>query len=215
MTKPFTAVAVSALFLFTSAVFAHEEPHKPTAKPSATTHKDINVSTDATPKKQSVPSPKEKALATQLEQLQKRRDALIKKSMQLDKKRLATQDVAERKRLDQEKVNLVKELDTVEKKRMQTYRAWQIVAMERWRRDNPEAFQTPPSMPQGMIAPPQVIAKQIEIAKEQLAKLKKEGKPDTDPQVKMYRERVDRYTQMMKATAAKSPTAPKPATPQK
>jgi len=212
MVKSFGVVVVLAgALLWTTAARAHEEPPKPVPKPPAPA---MNLPPKAqVPTKKSQPSAKEKALLARLVQLEKQRDALIQRSAELDKKRLSTQDPAERKRLDQQKLALLKEMDAVVTKRSEVYKAWQKAAMERWRKENPEAFQTPPGMPPGM-APgmsPQVLAKQIEIAKEQLAKLKKEGKPDTDPQVKMYKERIERYQQMLKATAAKPPT-PKQAT---
>ncbi len=222
MIRTLAAVAVTAVFVITSGALAHEEPPKPVAKPPTIMKKELNLPPGAqvpTKPKQSKPSPKEKALAEQLAALEKRRDQLIEQSRQLDQKRFATTDPAERKRLDQRKLALVKELDAVVSKRAEVYKAWQKAAMERWRRDNPEAFQTPPGMPPGMppgtSMPPQIIAKQIEIAKEQLAKLKKEGKPDTDPQVKMYQERIQRYTQMLKSAAAKPPAPPKPVEPKK
>ncbi|MCS6830328.1 MAG: hypothetical protein RMM08_10460 [Armatimonadota bacterium] len=219
MAKPFSLMMVSFGLLFgcSLAAFAHEEPPKPTAQPPSVARKEMNLPPGAQiPKKVPKPSPKEKALSAQLQQLEKQRDALINKSAQLDRKRLSTQDPAERKRLDQQKLALVRELDEVVRKREAVYKAWQKAAMERWRKENPEAFQappgTPPGMPPGM--PPQIIAKQIQVAEEQLAKLKKQGKPDTDPQVKMYKERIDRYKQMLKSTAAKPP-APSPAKPEK
>ena len=216
--RTLTGVAIAAVFLFSSGIFAYEEPSKPVAKSPTLMKKEMNLPPGAqvpTQKKESKPSPKEQALANQLAQLEKRRDQLIERAREVDSKRLSTADPAERKQLDQQKLALVKELDAVVTKRAEVYKAWQNAAMERWRRDNPEAFQTPPNMPPGMTMSPQVIAKQIEIAKEQLAKLKKEGKPDTDPQVKMYQERIQRYTQMLKASAAKPPAAPKPPAPQK
>ncbi|MEJ5252615.1 MAG: hypothetical protein HPY54_15695 [Chthonomonadetes bacterium] len=210
-------IALAVVFLTTVVVLAHEEPKEPTPVAKPPLQKEmINLPKGAqVPTKKPNPSPKEKALAAQLQQLEKRRDALIKQSMELDRKRFSTQDPAERRRLDAEKLQLVKQLDEVVKKRDTVYKAWQKAAMERWRRENPEAFQSPPGMPPGMTMPPQIIAKQIEIAKEQLAKLKKQGKPDTDPQVKMYKERIARYTQMMKMTAAKPPTGPAPKVPEK
>ncbi len=210
-------IAVAVVVLATGVTLAQEktpEP-KPIAKPPLQ-KKMINLPKGAqVPTKKPNPSPKEKALAAQLQQLEKQRDALIKQSMELDKKRMSTQDPAERKRLDAEKLQLVKRLAEVVQKRETVYKAWQKAAMERWRRENPEAFQSPPGRLPGMTMPPQIIAKQIEIAKEQLAKLKKQGKPDTDPQVKMYRERIERYTQMMKSVAAKPPTGPAPKVPEK
>lgn len=206
MVKSFAVVATVAIaILVVSSAWAHEEPPKPVAQPSAPA---MNLPPKAqVPKKQPQPSPKEKALLAQLTQLEKQRDALIQKSAELDKKRFSTQDPEERKRLDQQKLALLKEMDAVVTKRNTVYKAWQKAAMERWRKENPEAFQTPPGMPPGMAPgmPPQIIAKQIEIAKEQLAKLKKQGKPDTDPQVKMYKERIERYQQMLKAASAKPP----------
>jgi len=211
MVKSFGVVVVLAGALFwATAVCAQEGSPKPVPKPSAPA---MNLPPKAqVPTKKPQPSAKEKALLAQLTQLEKQRDILIQKSAELDKKRLSTQDPAERKRLDQQKLALLKEMDAVVTKRNAVYKAWQKAAMERWRKENPEAFQTPPGMPPGMAPgmPPQVIAKQIEIAKEQLAKLKKQGKPDTDPQVKMYKERIERYQQMLKASAAR-PVGPKPA----
>lgn len=210
-------IAVAVVVLATGVTLAHEETPepKPVAKPPLQKEM-INLPKGAqVPTKKPNPSPKGKALAAQLQQLEKQRDALIKQSMELDKKRMSTQDPAERKRLDAEKLQLVKRLAEVVQKRETVYKAWQKAAMERWRRENPEAFQSPPGTLPGMTMPPQIIAKQIEIAKEQLAKLKKQGKPDTDPQVKMYRERIDRYTQMMKSVAAKPPTGPAPKVPEK
>lgn len=196
-------VALAGVLWCATALWAQEGAPKPVAKPSVPA---MNLPPKAqVPAKKSQPSPKEKALLAQLNQLEKRRDILIQKSAELDKRRFSTQDPEERQRLDQQKLALLKEMDAVVTKRNQVYRAWQKAAMERWRKENPEAFQTPPGMPPGMAPgmPPQIIAKQIEIAKEQLAKLKKEGKPDTDPQVKMYKERIERYQQMLKTSAAR------------
>lgn len=217
MTRFFGVVATVAMVLLACAVFAQgkEQAPKPVLKPPSLARKNLNLppgaQVPATTKKPK-PSPKEKALAAQLGQLEKRRDALINKLAEVNRKRLNAQDPAEQKRLEQQKLAIVKELDAVVAKREAVYRAWQKAAMERWRRENPEAFQTKPGMPPGMAPgmPPQIIAKQIEVAKEQLAKLKKQGKPDTDPQVKMYKERIERYTQMLKASAAKPPTSPVP-----
>jgi hypothetical protein len=217
-----TVMLASAVVIFAGVIkplWAQGEHSKPVPQPPAAAKKDLNLPQGAqspAPQKKSTPSPKEKALAPQLTQLEKRRDALINKSVQLGIRLQNTTDPAERKRLEADRRALMAEMDQVVKKRAEVYRAWQKAAMERWRRDNPEAFQTPPGMPPGM-APgmsPQVLAKQIEIAKEQLAKLKKEGKPDTDPQVKMFKERIERYQQMLKASAAKpvvpnQPPAPK------
>ncbi|GIV20856.1 MAG: hypothetical protein KatS3mg023_2607 [Armatimonadota bacterium] len=196
-------VALAGVLACTSALWAQEEAPKPVAKPPAPA---MNLPPKAqVPKKPPQPSPREKALMAQLNQLEKQRDILIQKSAELDRKRFSTQDPAERKRLEQQKLALLKEMDAVVTKRNAVYKAWQKAAMERWRKENPEAFQSPPGMPPGMTPgmPPQIIAKQIEIAKEQLAKLKKQGKPDTDPQVKMYQERIQRYQQMLKASAAR------------
>lgn len=206
MVKSFAMVATVAIALLViSSAWAQERAPKPVAKPSVPV---TNLPPKAeVPTKKPQPSPKEKALLAQLTQLEKQRDALIQKSAELDKKRFSTQDPEERKRLDQQKLALLKEMDAVVTKRNTVYKAWQKAAMERWRKENPEAFQTPPGMPPGMAPgmPPQIIAKQIEIAKEQLAKLKKQGKPDTDPQVKMYKERIARYQQMLKAASTKPP----------
>lgn len=203
---------------------AQQEAPKPVPRIPTMTKQMVNPPPGAQVpnKKPPEPSPKEKALLKQLRQLESQRDALIQRSMELDRKRLSTQDPAERKRLDQQKLALVRQLDTVERRRIETYRAWQNAAIERWRKENPEMEQmaagAPPGMPPGPT--PQVLAKQIQIAEEQLAKLKKEGKPDTDPQVKMYRERIERYRNMLKSTAARpaapaTPSAPKPAEPKK
>ncbi|GIV15727.1 MAG: hypothetical protein KatS3mg022_1162 [Armatimonadota bacterium] len=219
MTGLFRTAGIAAVaFACVTMAQAQEQGPKPVPRPPSIARKDMNLPPGAqvpSSAKKSKPSPKEKALAAQLQQLEKQRDALINKSAELDRKRLSTQDPEERKRLDREKLALLQQLDKVVARREVVYRAWQKAAMERWRRENPEAFQTPPGMPPGM--PPQIIAKQIEIAQEQLAKLKKQGKPDTDPQVKMYKERIERYKQMLKASAAKPPTSPtpKPATPEK
>lgn len=216
--KSVVPVAVTAVFLLTGVAFAQEKTpsHEPAPKLAVIKEGRTNLPKGAQlPTKKPNPSPKEKALVAQLHQLEKQRDALINKSIELDRKRLSTQDPAERKRLDNEKLALVKRLDEVVKKRAAVYKAWQQAAMERWRKENPEAFQTPPGMPPGMTMPPQVIAKQIEIAKEQLAKLKKQGKPDTDPQVKMYRERIKRYTEMLKASSGRPPMPPGPKGPEK
>lgn len=212
MTKSFVVVATGAIMLLcTSLSWAQEEAPKPVLKPAEPAMKNLPPKAQV-PKKQPQPSAKEKALLAQLSQLEKQRDALIKRSAELDRKRFSTQDPEERKRLDRQKLDLLKEMDAVVTRRKEVSTAWQKAAMERFRKESPEAFQSPPGMPPGM-APgmsPQTIAKQIEIAKEQLSKLKKEGKPDNDPQVKMYRERVERYTQMLKASAAKPPTSPAP-----
>lgn len=216
--KSVVPVAVTAVFLLTGVAFAQEKTQspKPVPKPAVMKEGTITLPKGAqVPTKKPNPSPKEKALAAQLQQLEKQRDALINKSIELDRKRLSTQDPAERKRLDDEKLVLVKQLDEIVKKRSVVYKAWQQAAMERWRKENPEAFQAPPGMPPGMTMPPQVIAKQIEIAKEQLAKLKKQGKPDTDPQVKMYQERIERYTKMLKAPSGRPPMPPGPKVPEK
>ncbi|MGC8785313.1 MAG: hypothetical protein ACP5RN_13125 [Armatimonadota bacterium] len=217
MIRFFGVAATVGMVLLACTVFAQskEQAPKPVPKPPSLVRKDLNLPPGAqvpTTSKKPNPSPKEKALAAQLRQLEKQRDALIDKLAQLDRKRLGTQDPAERKQIEQEKLVVVKQLDAVVTKRNAVYKAWQKAAMERWRKENPEAFQTPPGMPPGMAPgmPPQIIAKQIEIAKEQLDKLKKQGKPDTDPQVKMYKERIERYTQMLKASAAKPPTSPVP-----
>lgn len=216
--KSMVPVVVTAVFLLTSVAFAQEKTQspKPVPKPAVIKEGMINLPKGAQiPTKKPNPSPKEKALAAQLQQLEKQRNALINKSIELDRKRLSTQDPAERKRLDNEKLALVKQLDEVVRKRAAVYKAWQKAAMERWRKENPEAFQSPSGMPPGMTMPPQVIAKQIEIAKEQLAKLKKQGKPDTDPQVKMYQERIERYTKMLKAPSGRPPMPPGPKVPEK
>lgn len=217
MFRFFGVVATVAMVLLACAAFAQnkEQAPKPVLKPPSLIRKDLNLPPGAqvpTTTKKPNPSPKEKALAKQLGQLEKQRDALIDKLAELDRKRLSAQDPAEQKRLEQEKLAVVKQLDVVVTKRDTVYKAWQKAAMERWRRENPEAFQTRPGMPPGMVPgmPPQIIAKQIEIAQEQLAKLKKQGKPDTDPQVKMYKERLERYKQMLKASAAKPPVSPVP-----
>lgn len=225
MLRFLSVIAATTVFLVCTVLAQAQEPSpkpvpKPTPRPPSIMRKDMNLPPGAqVPKKTPKPSPKEKALAAQLQQLEKQRDALINKSAELERKRLSTQDPEERKRLDREKLALLQQLDKVVVRREAVYRAWQKAAMERWRKENPEAFQTPPGMPPGMTPgmPPQIIAKQIEIAQEQLAKLKKQGKPDTDPQVKMYRDRIERYKQMLKASAAKPPTSPtpKPATPEK
>lgn len=218
MMKSVVSVAVTVVFLLASAAFAQEKTGspKPVPKPAVIKEQMLNLPKGAqVPTKKPNPSPREKALAAQLHQLEKQRDALINKSIELDKKRLSTQDPAERKRLDNEKMALVKQLDEVVRKRSAVYKAWQKAAMERWRKENPEAFQASPGMPPGMSMPPQVIAKQIEIAKEQLAKLKKQGKPDNDPQVKMYQERIERYTKMLKAPSGRPPMPPGPKVPEK
>jgi len=218
MVKSLIAVAVTAVFLATSIAFAQEKTQtpKPVPKPAIIKEEMLNLPKGAPlPKKKPNPSPREKALAAQLHQLEKQRDALINRSVELDRKRFSTQDPAERKRLDAQKLELVKQLAEVIKKRDAVYRAWQKAAMERWRKENPEAFQAPPGMPPGMTMPPQIIAKQIEIAKEQLAKLKKQGKPDTDPQVKMYQERIERYTKMLKTPSGRPPIPPGPKVPEK
>lgn len=227
MLRLWSAIATTTVLLVGAVLAQAQEPSskpapKPVPRPPSLMRKDLNLPPGAqvpAPTKKSNPSPKEKALAAQLQQLEKQRDALINRSAELERKRLSTQDPEERKRLETQKLALLKELDTVVTKRNEVYRAWQKAAMERWRRDNPEAFQTPPGMPSGGVPGmhPQIIAKQIEIAQEHLAKLKKQGKPDTDPQVQMYRERIERYKQMLKATAAKPPTSgtPKPAAPEK
>jgi len=204
--------------ILTGVAFAQTQAPQPVARPPALVRKDLNLPPGArvpVTQKKSKPSPKEKALAAQLNQLEKQRDALINKSVEIEKKRLNTQDPAERKRLEQQKIALLKELDAVVTKRNAVYKAWQKAAMERWRKENPEAFQTPPGMPPG--TPPQIIARQIQMEEEQLAKLKKQGKPDNDPQVKMHKERLERYKQMLKASAAKPPTSPtpQPAVPEK
>ncbi|MCS6949882.1 MAG: hypothetical protein NZ520_05400 [bacterium] len=211
-------IALSSLTVQLAIVaLAHEEPPKPAPRTPTVAREPVNTPPGAQVpnRKPPEPSPKEKALLKQLRQLESQRDALIKRSVELDRKRLNAQDPAERKRLDEQKLALVRQLDTVERKRIETYRAWQNAAIERWRKENPELAQTPPGAPPGMPPgpSPQVIAKQIQIAEEQLAKLKKEGKPDTDPQVKMYRERIERYRNMLKSTAARPPvpSAPKPA----
>jgi exonuclease VII large subunit len=201
-------VAAIGFTLLVGSIQAHEEDAKPGTKPPSAMRKEMNLPQGAQlPAKKPNPSPKEKALAAQLAQLEKRRDALISKSAQLGAQLYNTQDPAERERLKRERIAVRKELGEVIQKRTQVYKAWQKTAMERWRRENPEAFQTPRGVPPGMqpgtSMPPQVIAKQIQIAQEQLAKLKKEGKPDTDPQVKMYKERIERYQQMLKSSAAK------------
>ncbi len=217
MIRFFGVVATVAMVLLAGAAFAQskEQAPKPVLTPPSPVRKDLNLPPGAqvpTATKKPKPSPKEKALAAQLGQLEKQRDALITRLAEVDRKRLNTQDAAEREQLQQQKLAIVKELDAVVAKREAVYKAWQTAAMERWRKENPEAFQTTPGMPPGMAPgmPPQIIAKQIEIAKEQLAKLKKQGKPDTDPQVKMYKERIERYTQMLKASAAKPLTSPAP-----
>lgn len=218
MMKSVVPATVTAAFLLTSVAVAQEKKQapKPVPKPAVIKEQMLNLPKGAqVPTKTPNPSPKEKALAAQLHQLEKQRDALINESIELDKKRLSTQDRAERKRLDNEKLAVVKRLDEITKKRAAVYKAWQKAAMERWRKENPEAFQTPPGMPHGMTMPPQVIAKQIEIAKEQLAKLKKQGKPDTDPQVKMYQERIERYTKMLKAPSGRPPMLPGQKVPEK
>lgn len=196
-----------------------QEAPKPTATPPTVARKELNLppGAEATAKrKPPEPSPKEKALAAQLRQLEQQRDRLIQQSIELERKRLNTTDPAERKRLDQQKMALVRQMDEVVRKRNDVYKAWQNAAVERWRKENPEAFQSPPGAPPGATPPamnPQVLARQIQIAEQQLAKLKQQGKPDTDPQVKMYRERVERYKRMMQSVAVKPPAsaAPKPA----
>lgn len=195
-----------------------QEVQKPTKMPPAVAREEMNLppGAEATAKrKPPEPSPKEKALAAQLKQIEQQRDRLIQQAVELDRKRMNTSNPAERKRLDQQKLALVKQMDEVVRKRNAVYKAWQNAAIERWRKENPEAFQSPPGAPPGSMPPgmtPQVIARQIQIAEQQLAKLKQQGKPDTDPQVKMYRERIERYKQMMRSVAARPPAsaAPKP-----
>lgn len=227
MLRFWTAIAITTVFLAGVVLAQAQEASptpgpKPIPKPPTVMRKELNLPPGAqvpAPAKKPNPSPKEKALAAQLQQLEKQRDAIISKSAELDRKRLSTQDPEERKQLEKQKLALLKELDAVVTERNRVYKAWQRAAMERWRKENPEAFQTPPGMPPGMVPgmSPQILAKQIQIAQEQIDKLKKQGKPDTDPQVKMYRERIERYKQMLKSTAAKPPTspAPKPAVPEK
>ncbi|MGB9880136.1 MAG: hypothetical protein ACPLRM_05170, partial [Anaerolineae bacterium] len=118
MIRFFGVAATVGMVLLACTVFAQskEQAPKPVPKPPSLVRKDLNLPPGAqvpTTSKKPNPSPKEKALAAQLRQLEKQRDALIDKLAQLDRKRLGTQDPAERKQIEQEKLVVVKQLDAV------------------------------------------------------------------------------------------------------
>lgn len=204
MFKIASAVAAFALIAFgaVDGAMAHPpEEHQPKAPKLEKQEMKLPEEALLPEKPPPPPSPREKALLAQVQALEKQRDGILKRLMKVDQQRLQTTDPAERKRLDQQKMALVQELNNTMKRHKSTRAEWQKAMVERWKKANPNPPPMPGRpMPPGMVPPPEVLSKQIQVAQEQLDKLKKQGKPDSDPQVKMYQERIARYKSMLKMT---------------